>query len=137
MESQVFLFAFKDGRLLTKDHFVNKVRQALSLAGLDAKCYAGHSFRIGAATTAGMSGISDSTIKMLGRWESKTHLLYIRTPRDKTGKDISYNWFFPGEPHHIVVMIFGSSINSCSPHVWPLSIFCYSIQWGLMDINPG
>ena len=43
------------------------VRAVLTEAGLVAKDYAGHSFRIGAATTA---GIQDSLIKTLGRWES-------------------------------------------------------------------
>ena len=54
----------------------------MTKAGLQAKDYAGHSFRIGAATTAGARGVPDSTIKILGRWESSAYLLYIRTPRD-------------------------------------------------------
>jgi hypothetical protein len=33
---------------------------------------------IGAATTAAMAGIEDSTIKTLGRWHSTTSLQYIR-----------------------------------------------------------
>ncbi len=77
-----FLFRFADGRLLSKTRFVDTVREAMTKAGLQAKDYAGHSFRIGAATTAGARGVPDSTIKMLGRWESSAYLLYIRTPRD-------------------------------------------------------
>ena len=77
-----FLFQFKDGRNLTKDRFIKKVRDLLQKAGVDASKYAGHSFRIGAATTASQCGIGEATIKMLGRWESSAYLLYIKTPRD-------------------------------------------------------
>ena len=45
------------------------------------KEYAGHSFRIGMATTASHQGVSEATIKMLGRWESSAYLRYIKTPR--------------------------------------------------------
>ena len=67
---QGFLFLFEDGCLLTRDRFVRAVREALEKAGIDQKSYAGHSFRIRAATTAARCGIHDSTIKMLGKWES-------------------------------------------------------------------
>ena len=77
------LFMFADGRFLTRDRFVTRVRGALTAAGLDCSQYAGHSLRIGAATTAAQKGIKDSTIKMLGRWQSSAYLLYIRTPRDQ------------------------------------------------------
>ena len=55
----------------------------MSSAGLNPSDYAGHSFRIGAATTAGVCGISDATIEMLGRWENTAYLIYVRTPRDQ------------------------------------------------------
>ena len=42
------------------------------------KDYAGHSFRIGAATTVAMAGLEDSAIQTLGRWKSSSYLLYIR-----------------------------------------------------------
>ena len=57
------------------------VRQALEQAGVHPAGYSGHSFRIGAATTAAQAGLDDSTIKMLGRWESAAYQRYIRTPR--------------------------------------------------------
>ena len=62
-----FLFKFQDGRHLTKPRFVEAVCQALGRAGFDPKAYTGHSFRIGAATTANACGLNDSTIHMLGR----------------------------------------------------------------------
>ena len=80
-DKQGFLFQLKDGRPLTKDQFVSRVRKLLHQSGVDPKKYAGHSFRIGAATTASRQGISEATIKMLGRWESSAYLRYIKTPR--------------------------------------------------------
>ena len=74
------LFVFANGDHLTRERFVAQLRQALSTAGVDSTLYAGHSFRIGAATTAAMCGIQDSLIKTLGRWESSAYMVYIRTP---------------------------------------------------------
>ena len=61
-------FRFADGRPLVKTAFV----------GLDSSRYAGHSFRIGAATTAASVGLE---IRALGRWNSSAFLVYVRTPR--------------------------------------------------------
>ena len=77
------LFMFDDGRYLTRDRFVRAVREALTATGVDALKYAGHSFRIGAATTAANCGVQDSLIRTMGRWESSAYMLYIRTPRDR------------------------------------------------------
>ncbi len=74
------LFQFEDARYLTRERFVAAVREALRTSGVDPSRYAGHSFRIGAATTATQRGI-DSLIKALGRWESAAYTVYIRTPR--------------------------------------------------------
>ena len=60
------LFVLQDGRFLSKDLLVQRVRQALSAQGMDSSSYSGHSFRIGAATTAAACGIEDSLIKVLG-----------------------------------------------------------------------
>ena len=74
------MFMFANGDHLTRDRFVAQLRQALTAAGMDCTLYAGHSFRIGAATTASMCGIQDSLIKTFGRWESSAYMVYIRTP---------------------------------------------------------
>ena len=66
-------FKFENGTPLTRMKFVDKVKEALSVAGVDCTAYSGHSFRIGAATTAAERGISDATIKMLGRWKSSAY----------------------------------------------------------------
>ena len=76
------LFVFENGRLLTRERFVAAVRESLASAGVDTAKYSGHSFRIGAATTAAERGIQDSLIRTMGRWESSAYLLYIRTARD-------------------------------------------------------
>ena len=81
-----FLFQYEDGRLLTKPRFVEAIRTALAHIGLNPHHYAGHSFRIGAATTAGACGLNDSVIQMLGRWSSSAYLTYIRTPREHLAK---------------------------------------------------
>ncbi len=74
------LFRWTSGKALTKSEFVEKFRAVLKSAGVDESSYAGHSFRIGAATTAAEKGFEDSTIKMLGRWQSDAFQAYIRTP---------------------------------------------------------
>ena len=77
------LFIFSDGKPLTRSRFVSEVKEALAKAGVDSSCYSGHSFRSGAATTAAKRGIGETTIKMLGRWQSNAYQVYIKTPRDQ------------------------------------------------------
>lgn len=74
------LFMFSDKRLLTRDRFVKSLREGLREAGIKEDNYAGHSFRIGAATTAAICGLPDSLIQTLGRWQSSAYTVYIRTP---------------------------------------------------------
>ena len=76
------LFQFANKQFLTRDRFVTHVRSALSKAGLNPDVYAGHSFRIGAATVAHEKGIEDSTIMTLGRWKSNAYQRYIRIPQE-------------------------------------------------------
>ena len=56
-------FRFTDGRFLTRDRFVEAIRRALTTMGHNCAHYSGHSFRIGAATTAARQGIQDTLIK--------------------------------------------------------------------------
>ena len=77
------LFRFASGKPLTRDRLVTEIRSALSAAGHQEQLYAGHSFRVGAATTAAKQGISDSAIQTLGRWKSAAYLAYVRIPRER------------------------------------------------------
>jgi len=70
---------------LSKSKFIEAIREARTAVQLPAKDYAGHSFRIGAATTAvaaaaaAVAGLEDSSIQTLGRWKSSSYQLHIRT----------------------------------------------------------
>ena len=83
-EGPFFLFA--NGQLLSKQTFVSAFRQALQAIGLPYQDFAGHSFRIGAATAAAKAGIEDSVIWTLGRWNSAAFLTYIRTLRESLAR---------------------------------------------------
>ena len=73
---------FSDSTPCTKGRFIPKLRSALQAAGLVGPNFAGHSFCIGATTTAAECGIEDSTIKVLGRWHSSVFLAYLHMPRE-------------------------------------------------------
>ena len=76
------LFLFADGSFLTRARFVQEVRSLLTAIGVNAATYSGHSFRIGAATTAAQAGVESHVIQTMGRWSSSAYLAYIRLPRD-------------------------------------------------------
>ena len=72
------LFHFSDHSPLTKNKFTSTVRDILTKVGIDSTQYSGHSFRIGAASTAAANGVEDSIIQTLGRWKSSAYLTYVR-----------------------------------------------------------
>ena len=74
------LFTFQSGSFLTRDRFTSETRLLLSKGGLDSSEFAGHSFRIGAATTAASANLPPWRIKVLGRWSSDCFERYIKTP---------------------------------------------------------
>lgn len=74
------LFLFEDGTPLSRGQLVSHLREALEQGGVDASHFSGHSFRIGAASTAARAGCSDSLIQTMGRWRSAAFTTYIRTP---------------------------------------------------------
>ena len=74
------LLCLGDGTPLTHSKFVKMLCSVLQELGFQAAIYAGHSFRIGAATTAAATGLPDYLIKELGRWSSECYIRYIHTP---------------------------------------------------------
>ena len=70
----------QSGSFLTRGRFASETRLLLSKGGLDSSEFAGHSFRIGAATTAASANLPPWLIKVLGRWSSGCFERYIKTP---------------------------------------------------------
>ena len=77
------LFIFTSGCPLTRSALVSHLQAALQRAGIQQENYNGHSFRIGAATTAAQKGLEDSLIQTLGRWKSGAYKVYIKLPRSQ------------------------------------------------------
>ena len=75
------LFVTEDCLPLAKPTFLKMLHSTLTKAGIDPSQFKGHSFRIGAATTAAAAGVHSSIIKSLGRWASSAFEQYIRIPR--------------------------------------------------------
>ena len=73
------LLMFSDGCPLTRQQLSSSLQSILHGAGYSGS-YSGHSFRIGAATTAAACEVPDHLIKTLGCWSSDAYQIYIRTP---------------------------------------------------------
>ena len=73
------LFSFQFGRLLTRSAVISLPRDIVRLVGLPFHSLKGHTFRIGAASTAAAVGLPDWLIKIMGRWSSDCYQLYIGT----------------------------------------------------------
>ena len=75
------LFLTESGIPLTRSCFILHVKQIISRLGLDTTSYSGHSFRVGAASSACAARLEDHLIRTLGRWSSDCYRTYIRTPQ--------------------------------------------------------
>ncbi|XP_062607125.1 uncharacterized protein LOC134268903, partial [Saccostrea cucullata] len=73
------LFTDETGNPLSRQFFITKLKQILKSLGLDDENFNGHSFRIGAATSAAGGQVEDHLIKTLGRWSSDCYTRYIRS----------------------------------------------------------
>ncbi|KAG1957226.1 proline and serine-rich protein 1-like [Pimephales promelas] len=69
------LFLTENRKMATRFWFSKHFQSILSISGISPEHYSTHSFRIGAATTAASMGISDETIRILGRWSSEAYRL--------------------------------------------------------------
>ena len=133
--SQGPLFCRHNKTPLSKTKFVSHVRLGLLRGNLPADKYAGHSFWIGAATTAA-AGIEDSTIQTLSCWQSSSYLLHIRLdPRHIASLSSTlakcsiwaHSWIY-GEHHNVYhSYIFSYCIFMLSFVVTPLLIYTYVI----------
>ena len=74
------LFVNASGKPLTKHALTSETRKFLAQAGFNASNFAGHSYRIGAATTAASAKLPSWLIKTLGRWSSDCYERYIQIP---------------------------------------------------------
>ena len=79
-------FMDSSAKPLVTSSFIAEVRKILVVLGLPQDHYAGHSFRIGAATSAALAGMEDSSIQLMGRWQSAAFLRYVRTPPEQLAR---------------------------------------------------
>ena len=77
--SPLFIDEFPGGTALSREKFLYYLNSLLQILGYPDGQYSGHSFRIGAATSAAATGVEDHVIKTLGRWSADCYVRYIRT----------------------------------------------------------
>ena len=76
------LFIDECGSPVTRHFLVKNLKLTLQTLGYNDQQYNGHSFRIGAATSAANGNVQDHMIQTLGRWSSDCYNRYIRTDDD-------------------------------------------------------
>ena len=62
---------------MSKSWFSYHLDQVLLRCNIPPKHYSGHSFRIGAATSAATQGISTASLQQLGWWSSYAYASYV------------------------------------------------------------
>ncbi|XP_071169413.1 uncharacterized protein [Mytilus edulis] len=78
-DSYLFVHDEYNNAPLSRDTFISLLRESLFRLGYNDSKFCGHSFRIGAATSAAAAGVEDHIIQTLGRWSSDCYIRYIRT----------------------------------------------------------
>jgi hypothetical protein len=71
------LFGFMDKTPISRQFFTNQLQLSLKWCNKDIRNYKGHSFRIGSASHASSTGVSDEHIQLMGRWNSNAFKKYI------------------------------------------------------------
>ena len=75
------LFRYQDGRPISRNFFTSNLKTVLIFRGLQTSLYKSHSFRIGGSSYYCQIGLSDTQIRIMGRWKSDAFLKYIRAQR--------------------------------------------------------
>lgn len=73
-------FLTETGEAMCRSFFVLHTKQILFRLGYNASFFSGHSYRIGASSTAAVCRLEDHLICTLGRWTSDCYRTYIHTP---------------------------------------------------------
>ena len=73
-----YFFRHINGSPLTWSQFTGVLAKAIRCLGLPTQVYTSHSFRIGHASDLASKGVSNETIKKVGRWKSDVMERYIR-----------------------------------------------------------
>ena len=71
------LFAYADGSPMLRREFDRLLKHLLQFCGLSTTLFKGHSFKIGAATSAALRGESNAQFRAAGRWASYASRKYI------------------------------------------------------------
>ena len=77
---QGHVFAGLMGQLFLDPYFTQSLKEVLQYCNLDENRYQTHSFRIGGASWVAAKGMSDSQMRVFGRWNSNAFLQYIHIP---------------------------------------------------------
>ena len=75
---QTSLFAYPYCSPVLSSEFDVSLKRLLGFCGYQTSAFKVHSFRIGAATAAALSGESDAQIRAAGRWTTDAFKKYIR-----------------------------------------------------------
>ena len=78
LQSPLFTKSEQNCWPLSRDTFIHFLCILLEKLGYDNSKFSGHSFRIGASTSAAACGVEDHFIQTLGRWSSDGYIRYIR-----------------------------------------------------------
>lgn len=84
LDDDAYLFACRQSNGIIAAMTDYQFRAALKkvMSELGEKSTIGWNFRVGMATTAFKQGVSETQIKMLGRWSSDAYLRYLRNDAD-------------------------------------------------------
>lgn len=72
------LFCHGDSRPLTRSQFASVLSKVIPFTGIMTGKYRSHSFRIGRASELAVKGVSEESIKQMGRWSTSAYKQYIR-----------------------------------------------------------